>query len=298
MALSVRFDTTAVELCADGAGWDEISCLIAELSLALGIVIPAASEVCRADRPLDRARRARVSAGAAHLQANVARGLDFIAPVLPEVVTSATHDVNVILLPDSSFCYGPVEGIQLFGVSADASRFELLYFFSHVLFHELTALAYTPRCRRVSKQRVGFADELYWLMLLIRNEGLGNFPFIPLLETDLRGNLGARLQYFTYWDWLKSPVHQKACLHYLERYIAELRATQGQPDVPLISMLKRFRVPAVNILGVMMTEVIAKHHGPEKLRELLLLNAECFFEEYGRISERDESLLRIDWRAW
>ena len=121
---------------------------------------------------------------------------------------------------------------------------------------------------------------------------------MPLLEADLRRNPTTRLQYFTYWDWLKSPLHQKACLHYLERYVAELRGSQDQSEVRLVSELKRFQVPAVNILGVMMAEAIAKHHGPAKLRDLLVLEAECFFEEYERLSERDENLLRIDWRAW
>ena len=50
MAISVRFDASAVDHCAGGAGWDEIADVIAKPVLAFGIALPSASEVCRTDR--------------------------------------------------------------------------------------------------------------------------------------------------------------------------------------------------------------------------------------------------------
>lgn len=213
----------------------------------------------------------------AHFEEQAQPAVRLLIPFLPEGCDELNAKLTVHLVPGFFHCYGPRDGVQVFGIRPGAEPAEALLFLVHVYYHELSSLFYTQKSAAVSRAQLGPDDLKHWLLLLIQNEGLANYVVLDQLLALLPER--ESFAYFTYARVIHDTQATAQAFTFLRRLMEQLdehtwAALQGR----ITEILKDPRLPVINLAGIRMAEAIAHASG-----EPTLLQARREPQEFFRL---------------
>ncbi|MFD2370650.1 DUF5700 domain-containing putative Zn-dependent protease [Brevibacillus sp. GCM10020057] len=212
-----------------------------------------------------------------HLTESVVKASSFF----PDTSEEYYHHLKVILLPFGKINYGPTEGVQIFSLFPHTDWRETILFLTHVYYHEITHLNYTKRCKEVSANHKSKDSYLYYLQVLIQNEGIANYIVLEELEKmiPLLGNKYI-FRYFTYARNIRSEELITKCMDVFNQLFMMEQETFNKYYKKIARLIKSEELPAINLIGIYLATVIAENYGIDVLRNVHQKPATEFFSLY------------------
>lgn len=280
--LRVLVDCQFIDLCRAGS-YRELNDGVARFCRDNGLdAFTTPFELIDLQDPVSEATCATLRATASHLVASTDRSIAHIRNILPLFMPPFRHKLVVTLLPFGRYNFGPREGLQILSLNPKADPEEAYLFMVHVYYHEVTHLFYTDKCARCSAAQNNVGDLLYWVKLLIRNEGIANYVVLDELKNFTSRNPAYSFCYFGYARQIGNEELVKRGLHLLNTIFEALRV--GKLDLhglSIVQALKNKLVSIINLVGIHMASAIADRFGPNALRDVYKKDADEFFRRYS-----------------
>jgi hypothetical protein len=219
-----------------------------------------------------------------HLERHLEQSVATLKSYLPPCHVGIETSLVVYLIPGFSKCYGPKDGVQLFGLRTGASPEETLLFLIHVFYHELSSQFYTENSRRAAANPDTAELFKHFIRLLIQNEGLANYVVLDEV-LELRSNR-VDFSYFTYATFI-SDRDATARSMSLCRKILSLIDDGNLLDLRgyVLQSLKDPRLPVINLLGIHLAQTIAATFGEQKLFSIADREPQEFFHLYNETGD-------------
>lgn len=216
-----------------------------------------------------------------YIEQHVDQSVAALSPYVPAVPADhPSRILTVYLVPGFAQCYGPTEGLQIFGLRADADPAEALLFLTHIYYHEISSLFYSETSRRAAANPDTVELFKHWLLLLIQNEGLANYAvFASLLDLPAQGRPFA---YFKYAGLVHNTEATAKAMTLCREILSQLNNNNFHYLRNHISdMLKNPKLPVINLVGIHLAEAIAATFGECVLLTVADREPQEFFRLYS-----------------
>ena len=236
---------------------------------------------------------ARIGKTASYIKGNLDASILTAARFFPRIGVTISHDLTVAFVPFGRYNYGPKEGLQLFSLLPAADPYEAYLFLTHVYYHEISFLNYTETCRDCSVRQDSVEQFKYWLMLLIRNEGIANLSILKEL-LDFRDQCKTyEFKYFAYARQLGNKHSLCAAISLLNNIFESLNEQNYKTFREEINaILKNKKLSIINLIGTHIARTIADYFGLETVLDVYKKPPGRFFDLYFSTNDLHRRLFK------
>lgn len=233
---------------------------------------------------------------AEYLDDNLEKSIDHFSKVLPYMTEKINHELKVTLLPDGKTNFGPRPSLQLFSLKPEADPYETYLFLIHIYYHEISFMNYTEYCEECANNPNTPEKLKYLILMLIQNEGIGNYAVLDDVLGLRYENPNYSFQYFTYANQLNEQEQIAKSMGLLRQLFNELNEENFSDFQKKINaVLKNKQLPIINLVGTHMAKVIEEKYGIAVLKDVNNKKATEFFKLYLLTDDNlKEHLIRDD----